>query len=174
MAASNKKKEITKGKRLKKKSAVLPNVKRRGKKPASSVPVANQPAKISNKDFYVRKAEERLREQEGRLQDLSALDIKSLVHELGTYQIELEMQNEELRHSQASLEESRARFLDLYDFAPVGYFTFDKKGIILEANLTGTQILDVDRVALINRPFSFFVRKEDQDIFFLQQLNSIN
>ena len=169
MAASNKKKEIAKGKRLKKKSAVLPNVKRRGKKPASSVPVANQPAKISNKDFYVRKAEERLREQEGRLQDLSALDIKSLVHELGTYQIELEMQNEELRHSQASLEESRARFLDLYDFAPVGYFTFDKKGIILEANLTGTQILDVDRVALINRPFSFFVRKEDQDIFFLHR-----
>ena len=68
-----------------------------------------------------RKAEEKLRTQLERLQKLSARDIQELVHELGTRQIELEMQNEELRTIRDELESSRNQYFELYDFAPVGY-----------------------------------------------------
>ncbi len=96
---------------------------------------------------------------------LSLQDVKSLVYELGSFQIELEMQNEELRRAQEGLEASRSRYADLYDFAPVGYFTFDKNGLIVEVNLTGAGLLGVDRRHLINKLFSAFVDKDDRDVF---------
>jgi len=112
-----------------------------------------------------KEAEERLQQQTERIQGISTQDVKSLAHELGTYQIELEMQNEELRRAQEELEASRSRYADLYDFAPVGYFTFDKNGLIVEVNLTGARLLGVDRRRLINKPFLAFVTKGDLDIF---------
>jgi diguanylate cyclase (GGDEF)-like protein/PAS domain S-box-containing protein len=95
----------------------------------------------------------------------SEVETQKLVHELEVHQIELEMQNEELRRAQAELEASRNRYADLYDFAPVGYFTFDDNGRIVEVNLAGAGLLGVDRQLLINKPFSAFVIKDDQDIF---------
>ncbi len=70
------------------------------------------------------------------LQELSTENVQRLVHKL-------EMQNEELRKSQMELEESRNRYSDLYDFAPISYFTFDKNGLILDLNLTGANKLVV-------------------------------
>ena len=67
--------------------------------------------------------------------------IKALVHELQVHQIELEMQNEELRRGQEEIEESRLKYSDLYDFSPVGYFTFSPAGEIVEVNLTGASLL---------------------------------
>jgi PAS domain-containing protein len=75
----------------------------------------------------------------GKATDLKKLPIDvtlSFVHELQVHQIELEMQNEDLRRVQNELEKARNSFSDLYDFAPIGYFTFDKKGLILQVNLT--------------------------------------
>ena len=80
---------------------------------------------------------------------------------------ELQVQNEELRKAQSELEESRSRYSDLYDFAPVGYFTFDQQGLILEVNLTGTTLLGVERSALSKRPFVLFIAPEHQDAFYL-------
>ena len=111
------------------------------------------------------KAEERLQQQTQRLKSISLLDMQDLAHELGTHQIELEMQNEELRRAQDELEASRSRYADLYDFAPTSYLTFDKDGLIREMNLSGAGLLGVDRRLLINKPFSVFVVKDDRDTF---------
>ena len=110
-------------------------------------------------------AEEKLQLQTERLKRNSVLDMRDLAHELGTHQIELEMQNEELRRAQEELEASRSRYANLYDFAPTGYLTFDKDGLIREVNLTGAGLLGEDRRRLIDKPFSVFVFKDDLDTF---------
>ena len=75
------------------------------------------------------------------LESLSPEEIRKTFHELCVQQIELEMQNEELRTSQADLDTARTRYFDLYDLAPVGYCTINEKGLILEANLTASTLL---------------------------------
>ncbi len=79
------------------------------------------------------------------------------LHDLQVYQIELEMQNRELQETQQKLEASRDRYADLYDLAPLGYMTLDKKGGILEINLTGAAMLGVERSRLLGSPFSTYV-----------------
>lgn len=113
-----------------------------------------------------KRAEKKLEEQIDRLEELSRQDIEKLVEELGTYQIKLEMQNEELLRTQVALEESRHRYSDLYDFAPIGYFTVDPQGVIRSANLPGAALLGKSRRELTGRPFILFVRKKDRDIFY--------
>ena len=88
-----------------------------------------------------------------------------MINELQVHQIELEMQNEELRKAQAELEESNAKYSDIYDFAPVGYFTFDKHGLILEVNLTGAIELGIEKSRLINKPFRAYIVTKDRNIF---------
>ena len=91
------------------------------------------------------------------------------LHELRVHQIELEMQNEELRRTQEELEASRERYFDLYDLAPVGYFTLNEKGLILEANLTAAKLLGVARSALVKQPLSSFILPQDQDTYYLHR-----
>jgi len=100
-----------------------------------------------------------------RLEDLQHLNetgpnttgAQKLLHDLQVHQVELEMQNRELKEAQAALEESRDRYADLYDFAPVGYATFDNKGVILEINLTAAGMLGAERGRLIGQPFLTYV-----------------
>jgi PAS domain S-box-containing protein len=101
-----------------------------------------------------RKAREKLRKQPGLLRELSKQDAKRLITELGTSQIELEMQNDELRRVQEELDASRGKYADLYDFAPVGYFTLDARGLIREVNQTGSDLLGIGKRLLINKSFS--------------------
>ncbi len=95
--------------------------------------------------------------------------LRQLLHELRVHQIELEMQNEELRRAQMAIEDSRARYFDLYDLAPVGYLTVDEKGLILEANLTAATLLGVTRGALLKKRLSSFILPVDQDLFYRQR-----
>ena len=102
--------------------------------------------------------------------ELSNEEMHSLIHELQVHQIELEMQNDELRRFQNEIEESRNKYSHLYDFAPIGYFTVKKQGIIEQANLTGATLLGIDRQSLIGKPLTRFIDREDQDTFYLHHL----
>lgn len=121
----------------------------------------------SRKELRLR-AERKLNFQDAEPQDaLSLDDAKRLLHELRVHQIELEMQNEELRLTQIELDASRARYFDLYDLAPVGYCAINERGSVLEANLTATTLLGVTRKELVDKPISRFIFHEDQDIHYL-------
>ena len=89
-------------------------------------------------------------------------DYQGLVHELQVHQIELEMQNEELRMAQGQLGESLAKYSDLYDFAPVGYFTSNRDGLIQEANLTFAAQIGIERGRLIDTPLWLYVTAPDR------------
>ena len=88
--------------------------------------------------------------QEG-LKARSPEEMQHILHELRVHQIALEIQNKELGRIQEELEASQARFVDLYDSAPVGYLTVDKSGLILEANLTAATQLGVQRSSLLKK-----------------------
>ncbi|MEI7639446.1 MAG: hypothetical protein WCJ37_19180, partial [Syntrophus sp. (in: bacteria)] len=96
-----------------------------------------------------KQAEEIARGKEAHLPDnlevWSLEETRQAFHELLVHQIELEIQNEELRRAQTELESSRARYFDLYDLAPVGYVTISETGLILETNLTAATLLGVRR-----------------------------
>ena len=117
------------------------------------------------------RAEEALQGQSDDVRELSQQEMQHLIHELRVHQIELEMQNEELRRIQEELEEARDRYSDLYDFAPIGYFTISKKGMILEAYLRGVTMLGVERGSLIGSPFSRIVSTETQEAFYFHRNN---
>jgi PAS domain S-box-containing protein len=113
------------------------------------------------------RAEEKLRANVTEpLETLSPEEVKELLHDLRVHQIELEMQNEELRCTQDELECSRSRYFELYDLAPVGYLTLSGQGLILEANIVAATMFGVARGALVKQPISRFIFKEDQDIFY--------
>ena len=88
-----------------------------------------------------------------------------LLADLRTHQIELKMQNEELRRAHLDLEESRDRYLDLYEFAPVGYLTLSDKGIILDMNLTSSILFGRERRKMLNRHLARAISPEDSDRF---------
>jgi len=100
------------------------------------------------------------------LAEMSPEKMSNLIHELQVHQIELKMQNDELRRIHKELEESRDRYSHLYDFAPNGYFTLTEKGLIDEANLTLATLLGVVRADLLGKSFNRFVQKDDQDSFY--------
>jgi PAS domain S-box-containing protein len=114
-------------------------------------------------------AERSLRQQaEGRLTARSApagpplneADTHALVHELQVHQIELELQNEELQRAKAEAEEAADRYTELFDFAPVGYFVLDRRGLVAEVNLVGAAMLGLDRGRVEGQPFEQFVVPE--------------
>lgn len=88
-----------------------------------------------------------------------------MLHELQVYQMELELQNRELRETQLELEETRDRYADMYDFAPLAYFSFDSHGSILELNLAGAMLLGKDRLSLLGTPFVNFVARHERSDF---------
>jgi len=87
---------------------------------------------------------------------------EEIIHELRVHQIELEIQNDELKRVQFELEASRDEFQDLYDFSPVGYFSLTQKGLIIQANLAGASLFGMPRPKLMNMRFGHFVDPESE------------
>ena len=114
-----------------------------------------------------RRAETRLREpaaQRGTVP--AATDPPRLLHELQVHQIELELQNEELKQANDQLETVLEKYQDLYDFAPVGYFSLDEQGAILEVNLTGAALLGLERSRLIQRRLGPWLAPASRPLFY--------
>jgi len=118
-------------------------------------------------------AEKKLKKKPADRQKLQVRNPSEVIHELEVHQIELEMQNEELRRTQVQLEESRSRYSDLYDFAPIGYFVFDSNGLILEVNLSGATLLGVERSYLVKKPFFSYISRDDRNLFYLHRKKSL-
>lgn len=114
-----------------------------------------------------KKAEKKLKPEIIPTEKLSDEEVRKLAYELQVHHVELEMQNEELRKSQILIEESRQKYVDLFDYAPVGYFTISEKGLIMEANLTGAAMLGIERSLLMKESLSKFIVSEDQDKYYL-------
>ena len=133
----------------------------------------NDEQKRSNRPGARKRAEETLARSKGSSGPTQQKAVEELVHELEVHQIELEMQNEELRTAQLALEKSRSEYADLYDFAPVGYFIISRNGRITAANLTGAALLGVGRPELIHHGFGRFVAPEDADRWDRHRLDAL-
>jgi PAS domain S-box-containing protein len=106
-----------------------------------------------------------LQEPEADPQDLRIEDARRLLHELRVHQIELELQNDELRRAQRELDEARLRYLDLYELAPAGYITLSPTGLILDSNLAASALLGIPRSGLRNQHFERFIEPGDHSQF---------
>ena len=93
------------------------------------------------------------------------LDTLKLIKDLESYQIELELQNSELRSVREKIDFANEKFINLYDFAPSGYFTVDNFGIIWELNLSGAKLLGQERFLLDRRNFTYFIATDSQHVF---------
>ncbi|MBT3067470.1 bifunctional diguanylate cyclase/phosphodiesterase [Rhodoferax sp. U11-2br] len=100
-------------------------------------------------------------------QDHSTEGVLRALHELQVHQIELEMQNDELRRMQDTLETSRADYTALYDQAPVGYVTLNDSGQMLRANQTAASLLGLSCQAMLGAPLHQFIHRDDQDTYYL-------
>lgn len=116
-------------------------------------------------DLLRKKAEEKLKKDPGNGRSWDQKNLESLVHELRVHQIELEIQNDELRRVQQILEDNRKRYFDLFDNAPVGYVIIDENGILKQFNKVFSNIIDQNALDSFSRAFADLLYKEDAAIF---------
>ncbi len=115
----------------------------------------------------IRKKAERILERQQKSNSIpTSLEIDELLHELEIYQVELELQNDELSNAKNSLETSYRKYLNLFEFAPIGYLTLNDNGIILEANSSLCQLLRIEKSKFIGHNFTNYIIPEYQDIFY--------
>lgn len=120
---------------------------------------------LTDAQILRRKAEELLKAKKKTNKQVLEADAKKLLHELQVHQIELEMQNEELREAYETAETALKKYTMLYDFAPLGYFTLEKDGSISELNFTGAEMLGEKRFSLVSSNFKLFVAESSQSVF---------
>jgi len=120
-----------------------------------------------------RRAEHRLRQQpQGGTRIETKADAQRILHELQVHQVELELQNEELKQAKADVEAGLEKYTDLYDFAPVGYYTLTANGTIQLVNLAGARLVGNERTQLIGRRFGLLISARHRAAFgaFLKQV----
>ncbi len=121
---------------------------------------------FTDEQMLRRKAEELLKKNQKKANlPVIEADVKKLLHELQVHQIELEMQNEELIQANLTAETALKKYTMLYDFAPMGYFTLDKEGSIIDLNFTGAEMFGEKRFSLVNANFKLFISEDSQAAF---------
>jgi PAS domain S-box-containing protein len=128
-------------------------------------PIAVPPAPTFTDPELRRRAEAVLAAQPAPERAPTTQEMQKLLHELQVYQTELEMQNEELRAARGETEAMLARYTDLYDFAPVGYFTLDRQGLISQLNLAAATLLGAERATLLGQRFGAFLEDDEHRAF---------
>lgn len=128
---------------------------------------------MENKINMRQLAEKKLQGVKTESRPFSEEDLERLIHDYQVHKIELEMQNEELQSAQSQIEESRSRYTDLYDFAPIGYCTLNRSGLIEEINLKGADQLGVERGELLQKPFLLYVALEERPRFRSQLIRAL-
>ena len=111
------------------------------------------------------RAEALLAQSRAERVEFSPVEVARLIHDLSVHQIELELQNEELRNAQNQLERTRDSYARLYHQAPVGYLSLDASGIIRQINQTFAEMLDQRGTDLAGQPLSSFIAVSDRDVF---------
>lgn len=127
--------------------------------------------------LLIEAAEKKLAHSQSASPGMKGKTPEEIIHELEVHQIELEMQAEELRRAHLALGESRDQYLDLFEFAPLGYLTLTDKALISQANLTAAVLLGVDRNKLVNARFRRWIDPADietWDRYFANLLQSKN
>ena len=128
--------------------------------------MSNKKQGFTGAQLLRKKAEEQLKMKQNKPdQPVVETDVKKLLHELQVHQIELEMQNEELKQAYETAEAALKKITMLYDFAPIGYFTLDSEGKICELNFTGAEMLGEKRFSLVDSSFMLFVAEDSQPVF---------
>jgi diguanylate cyclase (GGDEF)-like protein/PAS domain S-box-containing protein len=130
-----------------------------------------------NEALHLRAESQARREAADSPHDLSTPSPEALqrtLHELRVHQIQLEMQNEELRRMHSELDVARRGYQKLYDEAPVGYLSVSAGGLIAQANLTCARLLGVPRPQLLAQPLKHFVFKDDQASYEVLSQNSLS
>lgn len=123
----------------------------------------NEDFDFTNAEILRKKAEKLLEEKKKKeAKDLKDFNTNKLLHELQVHQIELELQNEELREAYETAEKALKKYTMLFDLAPVGYFTLDKEGTICDLNFTGAELLKDKRFSLIDSNFKIFISEKSK------------
>ena len=125
--------------------------------------MSSKEPKFTDAQLLRAKAEKQLEQKSNKtVRPVKEADVKKLLHELQVHQIELEMQNEELRHANETAETALRKYTMLYDFAPTGYFTVKSDGSISDLNFTGAEMLGEKRFTLENTNLKFFISEESR------------
>jgi len=124
----------------------------------------NEEQDLTDAQLLRQKAEQKLNAEQ-KTPTFMDIDASRLMHELQVHQIELEMQNEELRQAYETAETALKKYTMLYDLAPMGYFTLDSNGGICELNFTGADLLGDKRFRLVNSNFKLFVSEDSRSVF---------
>lgn len=137
----------------------------------------NEEIDFTDSKMLRKKAEEELKIKQSKVdKTLIETDAKKLVHELQVHQIELEMQNEELKQAYETAEVALKKYTMLYDLAPMGYFTLNSEGTICDLNFTGAEMLGEKRFTLIDHSFKLFIFEDSLPVFneFLKEVYASN
>jgi hypothetical protein len=119
-----------------------------------------------NRDTLHQRAEDLLKKRHSKINlNISETELLQFIHQLEVHEIELELQNEELLQAQAAAQDAAEKYIELFDFAPIGYLRLSKDGKLLKINLCAAQMLEKDRVNLQNSQFGFFVSDETKPMF---------
>lgn len=128
--------------------------------------MSNKKQNIKQDQILRSRAEQELEKNQNAMDKLvEEADMKKLLHELQVHQIELKMQNEELRQANETAELALKKYTMFFDFAPMGYFTLNSKGLICDLNFTGAEMLGEKRFSLIDENFRLFVSEESLPVY---------